>query len=95
MPDRLAMLKEAAGKAAGMNYESTEAKAALGMWPGDEEDWADYYPEVDPWGELTGRVIDGDDDNFIVIEDDVMIDKGTLDKSELRRLRDGYFPVRE
>jgi len=95
MADRLAMLKESAEKAAGMNYESTEAKAALGMWPGDEADWEQFYPEVDPWGELTGRVIDYDDPGFIVIDDIVMIEKASLDNAELRRLRDGHFPVRD
>ena len=95
MADRLAGLKEDAEKAAWLNYESTEAKAALGMWPGDEEDWEGYYPEVDPWGELTGRVIGYDEDGFIVIDDVVMIEKASLSNAELRRLRDGYFPVRE
>ena len=88
--DRIDDLKKAAQKTMGLNYESAEAKAII-----DKEDWQDFYPEVDAWGELTGDVIDIDDERYIIIEDLVMIDRGGLDKTELAKLREGYFPVRD
>ena len=81
-------LKEAARKAIGMYYESAEARAIM-----NDEDWQDYFPEVDGRGEYTGGVIDIDDDNYIIIGEDVMIDKYSLNDDELRRLRAGEFPV--
>jgi hypothetical protein len=54
-----------------------------------------YYPEVDGLGNLTGDIIDDDNDDYIIIEDQVMINKYTLSGGELKRLRAGEFPVWE
>jgi hypothetical protein len=90
MPDQLEELKEALKSIIGWGYEEDGAYQIL-----NANDWTDYYPEVDGLGELTGEVIDIQDDDYIIIEDQVMINKYTLNAAELKRLRAGEFPVWE
>jgi len=86
-------LRASAEQAAGMYYETSEAKAILGMWPGDEEDWTDYYPEVDGYGNLTGQVIGADERGFAVVDNDFMVETSTLSTAEQKRIKRGYFPI--
>jgi hypothetical protein len=90
LPDQLEELKEALKPIIGWGYEEDGAYQVL-----NANDWTDYYPEVDGLGELTGEVIDIQDDDYIIIEDQVMINKYTLNAAELKRLRAGEFPVWE
>ena len=90
MADRLEELKEALKPIIGWGYEEDGAVQIINAL-----DWTDYYPEVDGLGELSGEVIDIQDDAYIIIEDQVMINKYTLSAGELRRLRAGEFPVWE
>jgi hypothetical protein len=73
-----------------IGWEYTEPGASEAL---NANDWTDYYPEVDGLGELTGNIIDGDNDDYIVIDDTVMIEKYSLSAGELERLRGGEFPV--
>lgn len=87
-------LRTSAERASGLRYDTPEATAILAIGPdGDEADWTDYYPEVDGYGHLTGQVIDGDDDGFLVVDDVAMVEATTLSKEELRRVYEGWFPV--
>jgi len=87
--NRLEELKEALQPFIGWGYEESGTESLYAL------DWTDYYPEVDGLGELTGEVIDIGDDAYIIIEDQVMIEKYTLSAGELQRLRAGEFPVWE
>ena len=86
-------LRTAAKEVAGLAFDSAEAIELVDM------DWHQHYPEADAWGNMTGQVIDADDDNYIVVEDEegleVMVEKWSLDKAELAKLRAGHFPVRD
>jgi hypothetical protein len=66
-------LRDIAGRTAGLRYDSAEAQTIH-----DEADWTDYYPEVDGYGYLTGRVIDATDDGYVVVDDVVMVEASTL-----------------
>ena len=81
-------LRDIAERTAGMRYDSAEARAIHG-----EGDWTDYYPEVDGYGYLTGRVIDATDDGHLVVDDVAMVEARTLSHEELRLVDDGWFPV--
>ena len=84
-------LRDIAARTAGLRYDSAEAQTIH-----DEGDWAQYYPEVDGYGYLTGRVIDATDDRYLVVEDVAMVDASIYYREELRNAGDyvpGVFPV--
>ena len=85
---RLDELRDMAERAIGLRYDSAEAQTLL-----DEGDWYQYYPEVDGYGYLTGRVIPGDADGFLVVDDLAMVEASTLSKEELRHVDEGWFPI--
>ena len=84
-------LRAIAERTAGLRYDSAEARAIH-----EEGDWTQNYPEVDGYGYLTGRVIDGNDDGYLVVEDVAMVDASIYSREELRNAGDyvpGVFPV--
>ena len=83
MAEQLEGLRDIAARTAGLRYDSGEAQAIHG-----EGDWAQYYPEVDGYGYLTGRVIGGNDDGYLVVDDVAMVDA-----SIYRGRRRGQNPV--
>jgi len=84
----LETLIDSAERATGLRYDSAEAQTIHG-----EGDWTQYYPEVDGYGYLTGRVIDGNDDRFLVVHDVAMVEARTLSAEDLRLVDEGWFPV--
>ena len=84
----LETLIDSAERATGLRYDSAEAQTIHG-----EGDWTQYYPEVDGYGYLTGRVIDGNDDRFLVVDDWAMVEARTLSAEDLRLVDEGWFPV--
>ena len=86
---RLDALKDMAERAIGLRYDSAEAQTIHG-----EGDWYQYYPEVDGYGYLTGRVIDGNDDRFLVVDDLAMVEACTLSAEEIQLVDEGWFPRR-
>ncbi len=73
-----------AERAAGLHYDSPDAKAIL-----DEEDWANHWPVVDADGLLTGDVVETDDcDNYLNVADMAMISDD--DVRPKQRCDDGY-----
>ena len=85
---QLEALRDLAERTAGMRYDSAEAQAAHGA-----ADWTDYYPEVDGYGTLTGRVIDANEDGYIVVDDVAMVEARTLSAQDCRLINAGWFPV--
>ena len=81
-------LRDIANRTAGLRYDSADAQTIHG-----EADWADYYPEVDGYGYLTGRVIDANDDGFLVVDDVAMVEARTLSAEDLRLVDEGWFPI--
>ena len=62
------ILRVLAGRAAGLLYDGKRAQAIM-----DHADWADYYPEIEADGRLTGKVIEMDHDEYRVVADSAMI----------------------
>jgi len=81
-------LRDIAARTAGLRYDSAEAQTSHG-----EGDWTQYYPEVDGYGYLTGRVIDATDDGYLVVEDVAMVEARTLSHEEIQLVDEGWFPV--
>jgi hypothetical protein len=88
--DELDNLKAAAERAAGLGYDT---KKATDFLQADGLDWNQYYPEVDGYGLLTGRVIGYDEAGFIVVDDAAMVEADTLTRDEQRLVSEGRFPI--
>jgi hypothetical protein len=89
-PTSRELLNIVAQRAVGLHYENPIAVALI-----VSAGWAYLYPEVDGYGYLTGRVIDSDDDGFLVVDDVAMVEASTLSEEERRRVDEGWFPVWE
>jgi hypothetical protein len=63
-------LEARAMMACGLAYDSDATAEIL---YGDDADWAQYYPEMDDMGALTGDIVDADSGNYIVVGDIAMI----------------------
>ena len=81
-------LRDMAERAIGLRYDSAEAQTIHG-----EGDWYQYYPEVDGYGYLTGRVVGDNEDGFIVVDDWAMVEACTLSAEEIQLVDEGCFPV--
>ena len=84
---QLENLGDIAERSIGLRYDSAEAQTLL-----DEGDWYQYYPEVDGYGYLTGRVVGDNEDGFIVVHDWAMVEACTLSAEEIQLVDQGWFP---
>jgi len=81
-------LRDMAERAIGLRYDSAEAQTIHG-----EGDWTQYYPEVDGYGYLTGRVIGLEEDGFLIVGDLAMVEARTLSAEEIQLVDEGWFPI--
>jgi len=78
-----------ANRAAGMHYESPEAKRIL-----DEEDWSDHWPVVDADGILTGDVVEtADCEGYWNVDDMAMIADDDLRPAQRKTRHEGYVTL--
>ena len=85
---QLEELRDIADRTRGLRYDSAEAQTIHG-----EGDWTQYYPEVDGYGYLTGRVIGLEEDGFLIVGDLAMVEARTLSAEEIQLVDEGWFPI--
>ena len=94
---RYETLSGRAGRAAGLMFDSPEAKKLLEPETGNGFDWSQYYPVCDAAGILTGAICGSDESGYANVFDEAMVPLDDLNDEQRAEVeKNGYaspFPA--